>query len=170
MGAQLSLKAAMPLAEILATCRKNLSNTGPCSLWRHRNDMFRQGDGQVCFLYDYIRDRLLEGSRTENEMLGFRTFFGTGIDLNGPGTLDEWIYSCSSIRLAERGVRTHELAADSTRHWYCPRAGLGKSIKTACYITEHRPLRHACNLQCSLVAVRSTGLSHDQRTMGEVDL
>ena len=29
MGAQLSLKAAMPLAEILATCRKNVSNTGP---------------------------------------------------------------------------------------------------------------------------------------------
>ena len=28
MGAQLSLKAAMPLAEILATCRKNVSNTG----------------------------------------------------------------------------------------------------------------------------------------------
>ena len=31
MGEQLSLKAAMPLAEILATCRKNVSNTGPCS-------------------------------------------------------------------------------------------------------------------------------------------
>ena len=29
MGAQISLKAAMPLAEILATCRKNVSNTGP---------------------------------------------------------------------------------------------------------------------------------------------
>ena len=29
MGEQLSLKAAMPLAEILATCRKNVSNTGP---------------------------------------------------------------------------------------------------------------------------------------------
>ena len=29
MGEQLSLKAAMPLAEILATCRKNFSNTGP---------------------------------------------------------------------------------------------------------------------------------------------
>ena len=31
MGEQLSLKAAMPLAEILATCRKNVSNTGPSS-------------------------------------------------------------------------------------------------------------------------------------------
>ena len=30
MAEQLSLKAAMPLAEILATCRKNVSNTGPC--------------------------------------------------------------------------------------------------------------------------------------------
>ena len=29
MEEQLSLKAAMPLAEILATCRKNVSNTGP---------------------------------------------------------------------------------------------------------------------------------------------
>ena len=29
MGEQLSLKAAIPLAEILATCRKNVSNTGP---------------------------------------------------------------------------------------------------------------------------------------------
>ena len=29
MGAQLSLKAAMPLAEILATCRKHVNNTGP---------------------------------------------------------------------------------------------------------------------------------------------
>ena len=33
MGEQLSLKAAMPLAEILATCRKNVSNTGPGLLW-----------------------------------------------------------------------------------------------------------------------------------------
>ena len=32
MGAQLSLKAAMPLAEILATCGKNVGNTGP---WCH---------------------------------------------------------------------------------------------------------------------------------------
>ena len=31
MGEQLSFKAAMPLAEILATCRKNVSNTGPCN-------------------------------------------------------------------------------------------------------------------------------------------
>ena len=30
MGEQLSLKAAIPLAEILAMCRKNVSNTGPC--------------------------------------------------------------------------------------------------------------------------------------------
>ena len=29
MGEQLSLKAAIPSAEILATCRKNVSNTGP---------------------------------------------------------------------------------------------------------------------------------------------
>ena len=29
MGEQLSLKAAMPLAEILVTCRKDVSNTGP---------------------------------------------------------------------------------------------------------------------------------------------
>ena len=29
MGEQLSLKAAIPLVEILATCRKNVSNTGP---------------------------------------------------------------------------------------------------------------------------------------------
>ena len=29
MGAQLSLKAAMPFAEILAMCRKSVSNTGP---------------------------------------------------------------------------------------------------------------------------------------------
>ena len=35
MGEQLSLKAAMPLAEILATCRKNVSNTGPWWLWRN---------------------------------------------------------------------------------------------------------------------------------------
>ena len=35
MGEQLSLKAAMPLAEILATCRKNVSNTGPWILWWH---------------------------------------------------------------------------------------------------------------------------------------
>ena len=33
MGAQLSLKTAMPLAEILATCRKNVSNTGPSTGW-----------------------------------------------------------------------------------------------------------------------------------------
>ena len=42
MGAQLSLKAAMPLAEILATCRKSVSNTGPSAfitgseLWYYR--------------------------------------------------------------------------------------------------------------------------------------
>ena len=41
MGEQLSLKAAMSLAEILATCRKNVSNTGPSNAtcvsmpWRH---------------------------------------------------------------------------------------------------------------------------------------
>ena len=37
MGAQLSLKAAMPLVEILATCRKNVSNTGPSvATWDYR--------------------------------------------------------------------------------------------------------------------------------------
>ena len=33
MGEQLSLKAAMPLAEIIATCRKNVGNTGPRHIW-----------------------------------------------------------------------------------------------------------------------------------------
>ena len=45
MGAQLSLKAAIPLAGILATCRKNVSNTGP---W------------QCCLLY-------LSGGRKKEE-------------------------------------------------------------------------------------------------------
>ena len=49
MGAQLSLKAAMPLAEILATCCKNGSNTGPCSLPFYTvNTRWQEVDVQGC--------------------------------------------------------------------------------------------------------------------------
>ena len=60
MGEQLSLKAAMPLAEILATCRKNVSNTGPCTAGHiqrafHTNDpklrilsLIRKGRQDYC--------------------------------------------------------------------------------------------------------------------------
>ena len=40
MGEQLSLKAAMPLAEILATCRKNVSNTGPWAKLQYEYHLF----------------------------------------------------------------------------------------------------------------------------------
>ena len=49
MGEQLSLKAAMPLAEILATCRKNVSNTGPRPFVRgvHRSTVDSSLKGSV---------------------------------------------------------------------------------------------------------------------------
>ena len=47
MGAQLSLKAAMPLAETLATCRKNVSNTGPCIL------LLKQAGGYGLFGFEF---------------------------------------------------------------------------------------------------------------------
>ena len=37
MASQLSKKAALPLAKILATCRNNVSNTGPWPFWGESN-------------------------------------------------------------------------------------------------------------------------------------
>ena len=61
MGAQLSLKAAMPLAEILATCRKNVSNTGPWSvdiLYRMLMEHNRRIQYRLCTVSYYNDIRL----------------------------------------------------------------------------------------------------------------
>ena len=50
MASQLSKKAALPLAKILATCRNNVSNTGPCVATVEGNDYALANKMAICWI------------------------------------------------------------------------------------------------------------------------
>ena len=99
MGEQLSLKAAMPLAEILATCRKNVSNTG---LWCYCAGVALWIDSLVEWLQSRLRIIL---SKSRVSWIHFQCTHGV-----------TWAFFSSNSRFLSKYFQiTHLLTNDSTK-------------------------------------------------------